>query len=181
MIVGEYPELENAQRMIRFFYEQLKEANEQHNSYELQLQISNYPGELSFVISHVSDLQAETSALDVAAALEMNVGACLSLFSRLVDDDYLRISGGPGVLRGNLPTPVMSYIPIKGLAEIGELPNPNERLAAALEALARTAEADDRVPQTIGQRMRQAATDVNTLSTLGTNAGRLFASYFCAG
>jgi hypothetical protein len=67
------------------------------------------------------------------------------------------------------------------LAEIGEVPNPNERLVAALEALARTAEVDDRVPQTIAQRMRQAATDVNTLSTLGTNVGRIFANYFGAG
>jgi hypothetical protein len=179
MTVREYPELENARSMIRFFYDQLKETNEQHNSYELQLTINNYPGDLSFFVSHVSDLGS--SDLDVAAALEMNVGACLGLFSRLVNDDYRRISGGPDILLGNLPTPVMTYIPKQGLAEIGEVPHPNERLVAALEELARTAEADDRVPPTIAQGLRQAAADVNELSTLVANVGRLFATFFGAG
>jgi hypothetical protein len=115
------------------------------------------------------------------AELEMNVGHCLSLFSRLVNEDYLRLNEGPGVLRENIPSPVMSHMPRKGLAEIGEVPNPNERLVAALEELARTAEADERVPPSVAQGIRQAATDVNTLSTLGTNAGRLFAALFGGG
>ena len=125
----EYRQLTDGQKMLRYFYEELEAAFERGEP-DLVLQITTFAGEAGVYI-----MPATAAGLkNVSEELGLGSGArAVSLLRRLDDEGYLRLnygSSGPDV---DIPTPKMEYIPDRGLFEIGELPHPDERFAAAIQ------------------------------------------------
>jgi hypothetical protein len=125
----EYRQLTDGQKMLRYFYEELEAAFERGES-DLILQISRVAGEAGVYIMPVTT----ASLKNVAEELGLGSGArAVSLLRRLDDGGYLRLNYGSSDPNVDIPTPTMEYIPDRGLFEIGELPHPDERFAAALQ------------------------------------------------
>lgn len=125
----DYRQLTDGQKMLRYFYEELEAAFERGEP-DLILQISRIAGEAAVYIMPVT-----TGGLrNVAEELGLGSGArAVSLLRRLDDGGYLRLnygSSGPDV---DIPISTIEYIPDRGLFEIGELPHPDERFAAAIQ------------------------------------------------
>jgi hypothetical protein len=111
---------------------------------------------------------------DVSEELELGGGArVVSLLRRLDDEGYLRLhygSSGPGA---DLPTPTMEYIPDKGLIEIGQLPHPDERLAAALQRTRDAVEQSDRPDKgSVLEALDKTITALRTAQGLGISSNR---------
>jgi hypothetical protein len=125
----EYRQLTDGQKMLRYFYEELEAAFERGEP-DLGLQISRFAGEAAVYIRPVT-----TGGLrNVAEELGLDSGArAVSLIRRLDDGGYLRLNYGSSNPNADILTPTMEYIPDRGLFEIGELPDPDERLAAAIQ------------------------------------------------
>src|SRR5215218_343305 len=124
----EYPILTDGQKMIRYFHEELEAAYDRGEP-DLRLLISRVYGQVGvYIMPEMSERK------DVAEELGLGGGArTVSLLRRLDNEGYLRLnygSSGPDV---EIPTPKMEYIPDRGLFEIGELPHPDERFAAAIQ------------------------------------------------
>jgi hypothetical protein len=74
-------------------------------------------------------------------------------------------SSGPGA---DLPTVTMEYIPDKGLIEIGQLPHPDERLAAALQRTRDAVEQSDRPDKgSVLEALDKTITALRTAQGLG--------------
>ena len=115
--------------MIRYFFDALETAQEQGEP-DLVLLISRVPGEAGVYIMPAMFGECR----DVAEELGLGSGArVVSLLRRLDDEGYLRLRYGSSAPNIGLPTSTMEYIPDRGLIEIGRLPHPDERLAAALQ------------------------------------------------
>ena len=129
LMAEEYRQLTDGQKMLRYFYEELEAAFERGEP-DLTLQISRFAGEAGVYIMPTMFAQRR----DVAEELELGTGArAVSLLRRLDDEGYLRLNYGSSGANVDIPTPLMEYIPDKGLFEIGELPHPDERFAAAIQ------------------------------------------------
>src|SRR5215210_4061239 len=125
----EYRQLTQGQKMLRYFYEELEAAFERGDP-DLILQISRFSGEAGVYI--MPTMLGERK--DVAEELEMGSGGrAVSLLRRLDDGGYLRLNYGNSNPNADILTPSVEYIPDKGLFEIGELPHPDERFAAAIQ------------------------------------------------
>jgi hypothetical protein len=125
----EYRQLTDGQKMLRYFYEELEAAFERGEP-DLILQISRIAGDADVYIRPVT-----TGGLkNVAEELGLDSGArAVSLLRRLDDGGYLRLNYGSSGPNLDILTPTMEYIPDRGLFEIGELPHPDERFAAAIQ------------------------------------------------
>jgi hypothetical protein len=125
----EYRQLTDGQKMLRYFYEELEAAFERGEP-DLILQISRIAGDANVYIRPVT-----TGGLkNVAEELGLGNGArAVSLLRRLDDEGYLRLNYGSSDPDVDIPTPTIEYIPDRGLFEIGELPHPDERFAAAIQ------------------------------------------------
>jgi hypothetical protein len=129
LMAEEYRQLTDGQKMLRYFYEELEAAFERGEP-DLILQISRVPGEAGVYILPVTT----ASLKNVSEELELGSGArAVSLLRRLDDEGYLRLNYGSSGPHVDIPTPTMEYIPDRGLFEIGELPHPDERFAAAIQ------------------------------------------------
>jgi hypothetical protein len=125
----EYRQLTDGQKMLRYFYEELETGFERGEP-DLILQISRFAGEAAVYIR-----PGTTGGLkNVAEELGMDSEArAVSLLRRLHDEGYLRLNYGSSGPNADILTPTIEYIPDKGLFEIGELPHPDERFAAAIQ------------------------------------------------
>lgn len=135
----QYPHAEKARRMIAFFDEQIEEA---HRREQADVVLMMFRGE-----SPVGVIVQDPEQLDVAEELGLSGGETVSLLRRLDAEGYLHLSYGRDGPESNVPVATVEYIPDKGLLEIGKLPQPDERLAAAFEAARDTLAADPGVPE----------------------------------
>jgi hypothetical protein len=134
-----YPILTDGQKMLRYFYEEL-EAAYGRGEPDLRLLISRVYGQVGvYLMPEMSERK------DVAEELELGSGArTVSLLRRLDNEGYLRLNYGSSGPDGDLPIATIEYIPDRGLIEIGQLPHPDERLAAALQHTRDAVEQSDR-------------------------------------
>lgn len=135
----EYRQLTDGQKMLPYFYEELEAALERGEP-DLVLQITTFAGEAGVYI-----MPATAAGLkNVSEELGLGSGArAVSLLRRLDDEGYLRLNYGSSAPDVDIPTPKMEYIPDRGLFEIGELPHPDERFAAAIQRTREVVEQSD--------------------------------------
>lgn len=170
----EYPLLTDGQKVIRYFFDALETAQEQGEP-DLVLLISRVPGEAGVYI--VPAMFGERR--DVAEELELGSGAkVVSLLRRLDDEGYLRLRYGSRSPDTDLPTPTMEYIPDRGLIEIGLLPHPDERFAAALQRTRDAVEQSDRPDKgSVLEALDKTIIVLRTAQGLGDLIQRAWASW----
>lgn len=152
---GEYPHAEKARRMITLFDAQLEEA---HRCGQADVVLMMFRGEAPTGV-----VIREPQEIDVAEELGIPGGEAISLLRRLDSEGYLRLSYGEDGPRSNIPVAAVEYIPDRGLMEIGKLPQPDERLAAAFEAARDAVAVDPSVPES---RKRAALDTLDKTVTL---------------
>jgi hypothetical protein len=160
----DYPLLTDGQKMIRYFFDALETAQEKGEP-DLVLLISRVPGEAGVYIMPAMFGERR----DVAEELGLGGGArIVSLLRRLDDEGYMRLRYGSSGPDTDLPTATMEYIPDKGLIEIGRLPHPDERLAAALQRTRDAVEQSDRPDKgSVLEALDKTITALRTAQGLG--------------
>jgi hypothetical protein len=156
----EYPILTDGQKMLRYFYEEL-EAAYGRGEPDLRLLISRVYGQAGvYLIPEMSERK------DVAEELELGSGArTVSLLGRLDNEGYLRLNYGSSGPNVDHPIVTIEYIPDRGLIEIGQLPHPDERLAAALQRTRDAVEQGDLPPSQKGSVLEALDKTITALRT----------------
>ena len=131
----DYPRLHKAQRMLDLLEQKLKEAERQGDPSLRVLVVKGGP-EVSVHLLGVPT---------VVLAKELGYGGAetVRLFRWLEEEDYIRPNYGRTGRNTETPTAVLENLTSKGYVEIGEVPDPQERLALILEAATRAVERDE--------------------------------------
>ena len=159
----EYPILTDGQKMIRYFHEELEAAYDRGEP-DLRLLISRVYGQVGvYIMPEMSERK------DVAEDLELGSGArTVSLLRRLDNEGYLRLNYGSSGPNVDLPIVTIEYIPDRGLIEIGQLPHPDERLAAVLQRTRDAVEQSDRPDKgSVLEALDKTITALRTAQGLG--------------
>lgn len=132
---GAHPEWTKAQMLLLMFWNKLQEAFDNGES-ELQLVVAR-GGDQTGVYIGVGEQQKNVS--DEIPELRRG-GEAVSVFDRLWQERYLHASWGRDTPYNTIGTPLVTGLSTKGLVDIGKFPDPDQRLAAALEHVQRTIE-----------------------------------------
>ncbi len=135
--MGEYPQHTNAQKMLDRLNQELVETHAQ-GEVEVRLRLVYGPPQ--------SGVHVHRTGADIAQDVGINGAEAVSLNSRLDADGYINISWDrhPGATMRSV---VLEHLTDRGLIEIGELPDPQQRFFMGLEAAIRAIREDDRLSQ----------------------------------
>lgn len=129
-----YPELAKTHRLLEFLNRELGEAQKQGESVLMVEFIDSGPA-VGLYVGLAND--------NVAELLGMSGGEAVGLLRRLSADGYVRVDFGRHSSFGRARVESLTD---KGLREIGELPDPQERFLLGLEAAIRAIREDESIP-----------------------------------
>jgi hypothetical protein len=141
--VEEYPRLQRLQRMLDVLHRILTEA-EQAGTPEVHVMLSRGAGDTGVELSYFRRGELNSRRINLAGELDLSGAETVSLFRWAEEAGYIRPNYG-GRLGRSAPTPMgsLEYLQPKGYELIGELPDPQERLALILEAAIRAVQKDE--------------------------------------
>jgi len=114
-----------------------------------------------------------THRIDLAKELVLSGGEIVGLFRWAESEGYVRPNYGRGGPYSELPMGVLYHLETEGYELIGELPDPQERLALVLEAAIRAVQRDeDLSPQEKKRRIDLFEEVKFVVRTLGVEAAK---------
>ncbi len=132
-----YPELDKQRRMLEILHRLLSEERERGNI-SLRLVLNPWGG---------LSVWGSDDGTNVAEDLGISGAEAVGLFRRLDADGFIHANyGGKGYSREMLTLVFVDSLTEKGLREIEELPDPEERLVLGLEAAIRAIREDESLP-----------------------------------
>lgn len=138
--MAEYPQQTKIHGMIELIHRQLKKAYEQGES---QLRVDYYAGGESVGVYMGSVSDPERAA---ARTLGVSGGEAVSLFRYVCRQGYVSLNPRSDI-SSSFGLVIVESISNRGLLEIGELPDPQQRFLMGLEAAIQAIREDDRIDQ----------------------------------
>lgn len=168
----EYPQLIKVRKMLSLFDTKQKEAFKAGLS-SVNLQVQRGGRGLDSAL----DIKAPTPLVSVVDEIPelRSAGEAVAIFDRLYREDYIAVDFGRKGPSQFISMPAFLGLTIKGLQEIGEWPDPDEKFALALEQM-RESVADN--PEIPAEQKRDLLDTATKLSTLARNVGGIGRAFF---
>jgi hypothetical protein len=141
----QYPRVQKAQRMLEVINRIITEAEREGAPGVQVLTVFEGPE----VGVH---LRYGSHTVDLAGELELGGGEVVGLFGWAESAGYVRPHYDTGGRHSEVPMGLLYHLEDAGYEQIGELPNPQERLVLILEAAIRTTRKDRRLDDTEKRR-----------------------------
>jgi hypothetical protein len=141
-VVDQYPRLQKVQRMLSVLDRTITEA-ERSGDPEVRIWIVRGAGEAEVQVSYFRQGELNDRRINLAGELDLSGGETVGLFRWAESEGYIRPNYGSMGQGGEVSIGVLDHLESKGYELIGELPDPQERLALILEAAIRTVQKDD--------------------------------------
>jgi hypothetical protein len=149
--VERYPRLQKVQRMLVVLDQALRQA-EQGGSPGITAMIVREGPDVGVHLLVWLDTEATERRINLAKELGLSGGETVGLFRWAEAAGFIRPNYGDGGPNVNIPTPSLEYLQPEGYELIGELPDPQERLALILEAAIRAVQRDDSLDEAAKKR-----------------------------
>ncbi len=137
-----YPRLQKLQRMLDVLDKTITEAERRQGTPEVMVRITRGGDRAGVHLSYHDRETFETQDIDLGEELGFGSGETLGLFRWAETEGYIRPHYGS--LGRDIQTPMgsLEHLEAEGYELIGELPNPQERLALVLESAIRAVRSD---------------------------------------
>jgi hypothetical protein len=153
-LVEGYPRLLKVQKMLSVLDRAIKEA-EQGGDPEVRVWIARGSGESKVDLSYYCEEGVHTHHVNLVEELGLSGGETVGLFRWAESEGYIRPNYGSGSRTANIVTATLEHLETEGYELIGELPDPEERLALILDAAIQAVQRD----QTLEPEERQRRID----------------------
>jgi hypothetical protein len=148
-VVEQYPRLQNVQRMLGLIHQAITQAERGSNP-GVTVLVAPGGDQAGVYLRVVGSPDVGMQQTSLAEELSLSGGETVGLFKWAESEGYIRPSYGgsaqisPGT---EVPAAGLDHLETKGYELIGELPDPQERLALILEAAIRAVQSDDSLSQ----------------------------------
>jgi hypothetical protein len=139
--VERYPRLQKVQKMLDVLDRIITEAERQGDP-GIHVQITRGGDEAGVRLHYFNHDELAARQVELAEELGLSGGETVGLFRWAEAAGYIRPNYGSVGRDVQGPTASLEYLQPEGYELIGELPDPQERLALVLEAAARTVQKD---------------------------------------
>lgn len=153
--MARYPRLQKTQKMLDVLDRTIREA-EQHGDPEVQVSLSRGGlGDAQLELSYFPRDESNSRKVNLVEELGLGGGETVGLFRWAESEGYISPDYGGGNRNAELVLASLDHLEGKGYELIGELPNPQERLALVLESAIRVVRSD----QSLAPEERQRRID----------------------
>jgi hypothetical protein len=132
--VERYPRLQKVQRMLDVLDRTITEAERQGGDPEVKILIARGGREARVDLSYFHQEELNARHVNLAEELGLSVGETVGLFRWAESEGYIRPNYGSGSRDADTAFAVLDHLESAGYELIGELPDPQERLALVLDA-----------------------------------------------
>ena len=137
----QYPRLQKVQRLLDVLDRTITEAERQGDP-QVLIMLARGAGEAQLKLTYYGQGGREAHDVDLAGELGLSVGETVGLFRWAESEGYIRPNYGSGGREADIAIASLEHLESKGYELIGELPDPQERLALVLEAAIRAVRSD---------------------------------------
>jgi hypothetical protein len=141
---------------------------------EVRIFIARGAGEAQIQLSYFRPGELNDRRINLAGELDLSGGEAVGLFNWAESEGYIRPNYGRIGRGGEVSIAVLDHLESKGYELIGELPNPQERLAIILEAAIRAVQKDNSLKEDEKKKridwFEEAKIAVRTLGIEGAKA-----------
>jgi hypothetical protein len=152
--VERYPRLQKAQRMLDVLDRTLTAAQQQ-GSTEVLVQLDRGGDQAGVYLSFFDHEEFTDRDINLAEELGLSGAETVGLFRWAESEGYIRPNYGSGGRDADSPLASLAHLESEGYELIGELPDPQERLALVLDAAIRAVRSD----QSLTPEQRQQRID----------------------
>jgi hypothetical protein len=140
--VESYPRLQKLQRMLDVLDRTIAEAERRQGDPEVRILIARGGDEAGVHLSYHDEETYTTHNINLGEELGFGSGETIGLFRWAESEGYIRPNYGSGGRDADTAMAVLDHLESTGYELIGELLNPEERLALILDAAIRAVQRD---------------------------------------